>query len=297
MFERLQEKWKVSGTRLTLILFTFAIGGSLTGYIARRIMTLLSVDKGGWWILLYILLLTILWPMAVIAVSIPFGQFSFFRNYLRRVARKLGFMNRTVSRPESYRGPPSGSAFRLAIFASGAGTNAQKMIDHFRRHPVISISLIVSNRADAGVLKIAEKENIPSLLIEKERFSGGDAYVEELKQKGIDFLILAGFLWKIPVKLIRAFPRSIVNIHPALLPAHGGKGMYGQRVHEAVIAAKEKESGITIHYVDEIYDHGEIIFQAGCPVLPYDTPVTLAKKIHRLEQEHFSTVIEQLVVK
>ncbi|MES1216127.1 MAG: phosphoribosylglycinamide formyltransferase [Bacteroidota bacterium] len=185
----------------------------------------------------------------------------------------------------------------IAIFASGAGTNAQKIIDSFRAHTSIKVSLIVCNKPGAGVLKIAEKENIPSLLIEKDKFFSGDAYVDELKQHHIDFIVLAGFLWKIPSALIKAFPQAIINIHPALLPAYGGKGMYGHKVHEAVIAAQEKESGITVHYVDEIYDHGKIIFQARCPVLINDTPVTLAQKIHELEHEHFPNVIEGLLVK
>jgi phosphoribosylglycinamide formyltransferase-1 len=161
--------------------------------------------------------------------------------------------------------------------------------------PDIRVGLIVCNNPEAGVLNIAAKENIPALIIEKERFYQDDAYIKELKEKKIDLIVLAGFLWKIPDSFIKAFPGKIVNIHPALLPKYGGKGMYGHAVHEAVIAAKEKESGITIHYVDEWYDHGKIIFQAKCPVLENDTADSLAERIHALEYEHYPRVIEEIL--
>jgi phosphoribosylglycinamide formyltransferase-1 len=183
----------------------------------------------------------------------------------------------------------------IAIFASGAGSNAQKIIDRFRNHSTIKIGLIVCNKEGAGVLAIAEKEGINTLLIEKERFFRGDAFVPELKASSIDFVVLAGFLWKIPVKLIQAYPNRIINIHPALLPKYGGKGMYGGFVHAAVIAANEVESGITIHYVDELYDHGGVIFQATCVVDTIDTPESLAKKIHALEHLHYPRVVEEVV--
>jgi len=187
------------------------------------------------------------------------------------------------------------SDFRLAIFASGTGSNAQKIIDYFRNRPGTSISLIVSNKPGAGVLEIADKEGIPYIIIEKERFFRGDAYLPELKNHQIDAIVLAGFLWKIPKALIKAFPHKIINIHPALLPKYGGKGMYGHFVHEAVIAAKERESGVTIHYVDEVYDHGAIIFQAYCTIESDDTPDSLAKKIQKLEHLHFPRVVEEWV--
>ena len=184
---------------------------------------------------------------------------------------------------------------QLAIFASGAGTNAKNIINHFRHHPVICVSLVVCNRPDAGVLTIAREAGIPELLIDKESFFSGTAYVPELRGKKIDYIILAGFLWKIPEALIKAYPRRIINIHPALLPKHGGKGMYGRFVHEAVIAASDQETGITIHYVDEQYDHGEPIFQARVPVEPGDDAGTLARKVQSLEYEHFPEVIERVV--
>jgi phosphoribosylglycinamide formyltransferase-1 len=190
---------------------------------------------------------------------------------------------------------PQTSNFKsIVIFASGAGSNARKIIDHFRGTPV-KVALIACNKSGAGVLSIAEKENIPTLLIEKERFFRGDGFVPEFQSVGADLIVLAGFLWKIPQTLINAYPRKIVNIHPALLPKYGGRGMYGQYVHEAVINAGEVESGITIHFVDEHYDNGDIIFQTGCPVLETDSPASLAERIHRLEYAHYPIVIEKLL--
>jgi phosphoribosylglycinamide formyltransferase-1 len=183
----------------------------------------------------------------------------------------------------------------LAIFASGTGTNAARIIDYFRGSARIKVSLIVCNKPGAGVFSVAEQAGVPTLLIEKEPFFRGGAYVEQLKGKNIDFIVLAGFLWKIPEALVEAYPGRIINIHPALLPKYGGKGMYGRFVHEAVIAAGDKESGITIHWVDEHYDHGEPIRQVKVIVEPDDTPETLAKKIHLLEYEHFPKVIEEVV--
>jgi phosphoribosylglycinamide formyltransferase-1 len=156
------------------------------------------------------------------------------------------------------------------------------------------VSLIVCNKPGAGVLKIAADNNIPALLIVKEKFFRGNAYIDELKAAGIDFIVLAGFLWKIPVALIKAFHGKMINIHPALLPKYGGKGMYGNFVHEAVIVNKEKESGISIHYVDEVYDHGQIILQATCLVEEDETPESLAKKVQVMEHRHFPPAVTLL---
>jgi len=183
----------------------------------------------------------------------------------------------------------------IAIFASGAGTNAQKIIDHFKNSSLARVALIVCNKKRAGVLQIAESENIPSLIIDREKFFSGNGYLDELLERKIDFIVLAGFLWKIPSPLLEAYSRKIVNIHPALLPKFGGHGMYGSRVHEAVLAGKEVESGITIHYVDEHYDNGDIILQIKCPVLENDTPESLANRIHQLEHANYPLVIERLV--
>jgi phosphoribosylglycinamide formyltransferase-1 len=188
------------------------------------------------------------------------------------------------------------SHIKLAVFASGSGTNAQKIIDRFREHPRIRVALVVCNKAGAGVLGIAEEEGIEAILIGRERFLNGDGYVPELRQRQIGWIILAGFLWKVPSSLINAYPSHILNIHPALLPKYGGKGMYGHFVHEAVIGAGETESGITIHYVDEQYDHGKTLFQASCALEPGETPESLARKVQVLEHRHFPGVIERAVL-
>jgi phosphoribosylglycinamide formyltransferase 1 len=187
----------------------------------------------------------------------------------------------------------AGQPIRIAIFASGQGTNAREILRYFQddRHLVlerpVEISLIITNKPGAGVLDIAARENVPVLLIEKEKFFHGSHYLEEFRNRDISFIVLAGFLWKIPSELIREFPDRILNIHPALLPKYGGKGMYGHMVHEAVIAAHERESGITIHYVDEQYDHGRIFFQASFNLAADETAESLAKKIHELEYAHY----------
>ncbi len=183
----------------------------------------------------------------------------------------------------------------LAVFASGAGSNTQKIVDYFRNHPSIRVSLVVSNKPAAGVLQIASHEGIPSLVLEREPFFTSGTYADLLKDQGIGFIVLAGFLWKVPASLIEAFPRQIINIHPALLPKWGGKGMYGNAVHEALLRAGETESGITIHYVDDQYDHGQTILQVRCPVEPADTTETLANRIHALEHYHYPRTIEKLL--
>jgi formyltetrahydrofolate-dependent phosphoribosylglycinamide formyltransferase len=314
MFDRLKKKWKVNGLQLTLILCTFAIGGSLTGYTARKLLGLFTIEQRWLWIIVYIIVLTIIWPIAVYLISFPFGQSAFFTNYLKKIGKRF-FGNRkpasekpasspvpdqnakadsmsSTNRPNSGQTPNPRS---IAIFASGTGSNAQKIIDYFRNSQTVKIALIVCNKPGAGVLNIAKNESIPSLLIEKDRFLSGDAYISELNRHNISFIVLAGFLWKLPPNLVMAFKGKIINIHPALLPSYGGKGMYGNRVHEAVIAAREKESGISIHYVDEIYDHGDTIFQATCPVLETDTAESLAQRIHELEHKYYPKVIAELI--
>jgi phosphoribosylglycinamide formyltransferase 1 len=188
---------------------------------------------------------------------------------------------------------------QIVIFASGAGSNAKKIIEHFamleqKGKSPAKVTLVVCNKPEAGVLKIAEENNIATLVIEKEKFFRGNGYTDELMAAGIDLIVLAGFLWKVPAALIKAFPKKIINIHPALLPKYGGKGMYGHFVHEAVIANKEIESGITIHFVDELYDHGQIILQASCSVSENDTPETVAKKVQLLEHRHFPATVALL---
>ena len=183
----------------------------------------------------------------------------------------------------------------IAIFASGTGSNAQKIIDHFRLSGLARVTLILSNKAEAGIFKIAEREQIPAVLIDKEQFFRGGAYVDLLREQQIDLVVLAGFLWKVPANLVQAFPNRIINIHPALLPKYGGKGMYGHFVHEAVLAAGETESGITIHYVNEKYDDGGVILQERCGITATDTPDTLAKKVQALEHHWFPLIVERLL--
>ncbi len=229
--------------------------------------------------------------MAVLLMSIPFGQYRFFRAYIHKIGHRMGLLKESGVKSQESR------VVNIAIFASGAGSNAKKIIETFKGSTPVNIALIVCNKPGAGVLKIAADNQIPTLMIEKDKFFRGNDYVQELKEKGIDFIVLAGFLWKIPSALITAYPHKIINIHPALLPKYGGKGMYGQHVHEAVIANKEKESGISIHYVDELYDHGQTIFQATCPVYENDSPDTLAQRIHQLEHEHYPRVIGELLTR
>jgi phosphoribosylglycinamide formyltransferase-1 len=183
----------------------------------------------------------------------------------------------------------------IAIFASGEGTNAQNIIDYFNDSSIIKVKVVVSNNPNANVLNRAKKEGVPTMLINREDFYKSNKVIEQLQEIKTDWIILAGFLWLIPENLIIAFHRKIINIHPAILPKFGGKGMYGMKVHDAVIEAKEKESGITIHFVNNEYDKGEIIAQHRCTVDSSDTPQTLAAKIHELEQLFFPKAIEQVI--
>ena len=283
MLKKLQDRWKVNGWSLLLILLTFAIGGSLCGYLGRQILGFLQMPKGAGWIILYILLITLLWPLCVIIISVPFGQFAFFKKYISKIFSRFGATEK------------KNTVKRLAIFASGAGSNAQKIIEYFRGNKNIIISLIVSSKVDAGVVQVAANNHIQCIILNRELPLSSQALIDVLQEKEIDMIVLAGFLKKIPAGLIHAYPHKIINIHPALLPLYGGKGMYGAHVHEAVIANREKQSGITIHYVDEVYDHGAIIFQASCKVVQDDTPASLAQKIHTLEHEHYPAIIETLL--
>ncbi len=183
----------------------------------------------------------------------------------------------------------------VAIFASGEGTNAQTIIDYFKSSKSIKIALVVSNKSTANVLNRAKNNQIPTLIINKHSFTETNEVIDLLKRHNIDLIVLAGFLWMIPENLVKAFPNKIVNIHPALLPKFGGKGMYGMNVHKAVVEAKEKESGISIHFVNEHYDEGKIIAQHKCPVEANDTAEDLAKKIHQLEYAFFPKTIEELL--
>jgi len=313
MFNRLQKKWKVSSGQLLLILVTFAVGGTLTGYVGKKIMSSTGIENSGIYFLVYILLITFIWPFMVLVISIPMGQFRFFKRYISKLGRRIGLGKSSqssdiITQPvghiseivnadggrKSYSEGKKGSK-HIVILASGAGSNALKIIEHFRNSKDAAVALIVCNKPGAGIVGIAESEGINVLMIEKERFLRGDGYLPELIKVQGDLLVLAGFLLKIPAVLINAFPKRIINIHPALLPKYGGKGMYGSFVHEAVVEAGELQSGITIHYVDEHYDNGDILFQAACPVLEGDTPNDLALRIRNMEHMHYPIVVEQVL--
>ncbi len=189
---------------------------------------------------------------------------------------------------------PTIMPLKIALFASGSGSNAENIVHYFSHNPDFTFPLIISNKPDAFIHERAKKLVIPSLTFSREDFSDGEKILAILKLYNIDCIVLAGFLLKIPQTLILAYPDKIINIHPALLPKHGGKGMYGMRVHEAVSQAGDTESGISVHYVNNNYDEGNIIFQATCPVLPSDTPEMIAEKVHALEYEYFPKVIEEI---
>jgi folate-dependent phosphoribosylglycinamide formyltransferase PurN len=313
--KKLREKWGLAPVQFWLVILTFALGGSLSGRLCSFLLKMAFSEKNWAFWLVYPIFLTILWPFSVLFVSLLTGQFRFFKGYLGRVGAKLvGGLEAGVGSSSGLGASEADAApFHVAIFASGAGSNARKIIEYFENQYVsefaagknsslsvsksarpIKVSLIVCNVPTAGVLEIAKEKGIPTLLINKTEFATG-GYVESLKNADIDFIVLAGFLWKVPEVLVNAFPKAIVNIHPALLPNYGGKGMYGSRVHEAVIAAGESKSGITIHWVDANYDEGDIIFQAECTISSGDTPEVLAQKIHALEHQHFAPVIEKLL--
>ncbi len=183
----------------------------------------------------------------------------------------------------------------IAIFASGSGTNTENLIRFFRTSQLGRIRIVLTNRSEAGVIERVQSLGIESIVFTREQFYDSNEVIELLFERDIDFIVLAGFLWLVPDILLESYENKIVNIHPALLPKHGGKGMYGNHVHQAVIDAGEKESGISIHYVNREYDEGDIIFQAHCAVEPDDTPATLAGRIHELEYVHFPVVIENLL--
>ncbi len=185
----------------------------------------------------------------------------------------------------------------IAVFASGSGSNAQNIIEYFEKSDIARVTLVLSNNPTAFVIERSYKLNVPILVFTRFQFSKSDFIVDFLKSQKIDLVVLAGFLWLVPPSLVNAFAGRMVNIHPALLPNYGGKGMYGHHVHEAVVANGEKESGITIHLVNEVYDSGAVLFQAKCPVITTDSADDVAAKIHELEQAHFPKVIETLLKK
>ncbi len=314
MFNRLKEKWQVSAKQFWIIFIAFGCTGITAAYLSKVITGWLGMDADTFWVYRWLVKLSMLligYQFLLLFYGALLGQWKFFWSYEKKLLQKLGLIKAqetissqplTITTDGKVKDgiipniPNNSHIHHIAIFASGAGSNAQKIIHHFTNHPSVKIALIVCNKPEAGVLSIAAASGINTFFIEKERFFRGDGYATELKSKKISFIVLAGFLWKIPATLIEAFPRRIINIHPAMLPKFGGKGMYGSKVHEAVIAAGEPKSGITIHYVDGHYDSGDIIEQATCDILPNDTPETLAVKVHELEYAYYPTVIEQLLI-
>ncbi|AQG81133.1 phosphoribosylglycinamide formyltransferase [Spirosoma montaniterrae] len=189
---------------------------------------------------------------------------------------------------------------RIALFASGSGSNAEKIAQYFANGTDVEITLVLTNNPKAGVIERSRRGfgcglHVPVLTFDRAAFHESDRIIKILKNQQIDLIVLAGFMWLIPAGLVRAFPNQMVNIHPALLPRFGGKGMYGHHVHEAVVAAGETESGITIHYVNEHYDEGQVIFQARCPVSATDTPDDVARKVQALEHEHYPKIVETIL--
>ena len=185
---------------------------------------------------------------------------------------------------------------QIVLLASGSGSNVENIATYFEQNPNITIAAVLTNKRDAKVLDRCNKLNISSLCFNKVAFQETDCVLDVLKTFDPDLIVLAGFLWKIPEKIIKAFPKKIINIHPALLPKYGGKGMYGPKVHKAVKENKDVESGITIHYVNENYDEGAIIHQAKTKIRPEDSADDIAAKVHALEYEHFPRIIEKLLL-
>ncbi|MEM8998713.1 MAG: phosphoribosylglycinamide formyltransferase [Bacteroidota bacterium] len=183
----------------------------------------------------------------------------------------------------------------IVVFASGSGSNAENIIRYFEGHQKIHVSLVLTNKATAKVLERCDRLGVSAFYFNRHSFFGADAVLELLKSQSPDLIVLAGFLWKVPAQIINAFPNKIINIHPALLPKYGGKGMYGKKVHEAVKANRDMETGITIHYVNENYDEGAIILQAKTPVAEEDDIDVIAVKVHELEYENLPKVIETLL--
>lgn len=186
---------------------------------------------------------------------------------------------------------------RIAIFASGSGSNAQRIMEHFKRNKEMEVAIVLSNRPDAYVLQRADNFEVPTHVFTREEFYNTNLIPNLLQNLQVDLIVLAGFLWLVPGKLLELYPDRIINIHPSLLPSYGGQGMFGDRVHEAVLASGDEETGISIHYVNENFDEGEIIYQSRCAVEPGDTVEKLAYKVHQLEHLHYPRVIEDVLKK
>jgi len=284
MFNSLKNKWKVNTLNLVLILLTFALGGSTCARLAKWLLEQIHLQNKLIYWTLYVIGVTVLWPICVVLISIPTGQFRFFSNYIKRIGAKL--FGRKKNKPS-----------RIAIFASGNGSNAKNIIDYSKINSGFEVALLVCNNPEAKVLDVAKEFDIQSVVISNDDLKHPEELLEKLLENNVEWIVLAGFLRKIPLEIIQVFPGKIINIHPALLPEFGGKGMYGSKVHQAVIESGKKETGITIHYVDEHYDNGDIIFSAKCEVTEQDTPETVQLKVHQLEFEHYPRIINHCLQK
>ncbi|MBS1736878.1 MAG: phosphoribosylglycinamide formyltransferase [Bacteroidetes bacterium] len=290
MFNRLKKHWKADNKKLLLILLTFTFTGSITAWLSNRIPIWLLLEKFSWvWWLSKIGVFVLGYQVLILIIGFCLGQFSFFWNYEKKILKTFGLIKNSLPNENL-------SVRNICLFASGAGSNVEKIIEYFKGNPYINIVLIVCNNPNAGVISIATRENIPCLLIQKSILSK-TGYVESLAAYKIDLIVLAGFLLKVPDILIEKYKGKIINLHPALLPEYGGAGMYGAAVHKAVLADNRKESGITIHHVDNEYDHGAIIFQKKCEVNETETIESLTGKIRALEHQNFAPIIESILLK
>lgn len=288
MFNRLKKHWGADNKKLFLILLTFTITGSLTAWLSNKIPFWLLLEKFSiaWWFS-KIIVFIFGYQVLILIVGYCLGLFPFFWNYEKKILRAFGFLKKKKKTDNE-------NMKNICLFASGAGSNAEKIINYFKDNSSIRIVLIVCNNPTAGVISIAKRENIPCLLIQKSVLNK-TGYVDELSSYHIDLIVLAGFLLKIPDVMLEKYKGKIINLHPALLPEYGGAGMYGTAVHKAVLADNRQESGITIHYVDNKYDHGEIIFQKKCDINESDSIESLTGKIRTLEHQNFAPIIENLL--
>lgn len=290
MFKKLQHKWGVSNRQFRVLFLAFALTGTTTAILTRYVTAWFGVDAGDPLyvrLLLRLAMLLVGYQVILLFFGALLGEWAFFWKYEKILLQRIGILKKN----------PVTKKVRIAIFASGTGTNAEKIIGRMKDNSEAEVAVVACNREGAGVIRIAIANDIPVLMLEKERFFRGDGYVDALRDEKVDFIVLAGFLWKVPSQLVKAYEGRIINIHPALLPKYGGKGMYGTAVHEAVIAAGEQESGITIHYVNEKFDEGAPIFQARCKLSPGETAESLAAKIHELEHLHFPEIVLQTALR
>ena len=285
MFKNLQKKWNVSPKRLWVILAAFAIGGSLCGFLGKKIMAFTGIEKGVLYLACYIIVVTLSWPICVVLISSLLGEYPFFKNYLNNIYNKM------IAKSAN-------NKYKIAVFASGGGSNAERIIKYFSNEieSQISVDLLVTNKITAGAITKAENHGVPFILINDQDLEVPTTLIQTLKNKKITHIVLAGFLKKIPKDILNIYPNRIINIHPALLPKYGGHGMYGNNVHKAVKKNGDTETGISIHLVNEVYDEGKLVFQTSCNIDVDDTAESIAQKVLLLEHTHFAPVIKDWIL-